>query len=168
MTKEIINCENFNKLEFHNEKIDFNALKKFEISTELIFNNCSIDNIEDSIKTYTKKITFINCKTGKIWFIGTSFNGGLEMKNCLVKNQSSFEAIGRNLSKNQFIIENCVFNEFIYFFDCYFEGPVKIENNEFKQGTNICIFLQVPYGIKEGIIFKIEDNKGNLFLETKN
>ena len=115
------------------------------------------------IQLLTKNIVFKNCKIESIYSIGTQFIGGLEMINCVIEKNASFDSIGHNLKSNNFIIDKCIFNEYVDFFDCYFEGFVKITNNEFKQGTNIGIYLQRPFGIKDDIDFKLENNIGNIF-----
>ena len=168
LTTEIIKWTDFDRLEFQNERfdnIDLTSIEQsnnFDFNTELIFKNCKIGNIGDTIKVYTKKISFIACELGNIWFYGTCFSGGLEMKNCSIKDYCYFNAIGYNLDPNAFIIDSCVFNDFADFFDCYFEGPVKITNNDFRHGTNIGIYLKPPFGIKDSIEFIIENNRGDI------
>ena len=174
LTKEIIKWADFDRLEFQNENfdnIDLTSLKQsknLDFNTELLFKNCNIDSFGDTIKVYTKKITFTDCELGHIWFYGTCFSGGLEMKSCSLKDISHFHAIGHNLDPNEFIIDSCTFNDYVDFFDCYFEGPVKIINNDFRQGTNIGIYLQRPFGIKDGIDYIIENNKGDVLKYAEN
>ncbi|AEA45692.1 hypothetical protein [Fluviicola taffensis] len=171
---EITKWTEYDRLAFQDEnfeKIDLTSLMqsdKFDFNTELIFENCNIHSIGDSIKLYSKKISFIDCEIGSIWFQGTHFIGGLELKNCSVSNYSYLQAIGHNLAPNEFIIDNCVFNDYVDFFDCYFEGPVQITNNDFRQGTNIGIYLQRPFGILADINYKIENNKGDIFKDDEN
>lgn len=167
-TKNWINHE---RLEFKNQNlgsIDLTSVKalpnpnKYDFNTELIFDNCTIESFNATVQLIGKPIIFRDCKIGGIWCHATYFFAGLEITNCTIKEASTFDCGVHNQQPNKFIIDNCIFDEHLDFFDVYFEGPVEITNNEFKNGTSIELYLAVPYGIKEGIPFKIENNKGQL------
>ena len=136
----------------------------FDFNTELNFLDCSIGSFIAPTLLLGGKIRFENCTINELSCHATYFHGGLEIINCLIIKESQFDCGGHNKSPNEVIIDNCQFNEFANFFDIYYEGPVTITNNKFKKGTNIGFYLGVPYGVKEGIRFKIENNKGQMDL----
>ncbi len=84
------------------------------------------------------------------------------MTNCLIEEPSTFDCGVHNKHPNEFFIDHCTFNRQVDFFDVYFSGPVQITNNHFKQGTSITLYLTLPGGLKEGIPFSLENNKGEL------
>ena len=92
------------------------------------------------------------------------FDGGFRMKNCTVNGRAVFDAGMHNKAPNEFALENCVFKEFVNFFDVHFDGPVKVTDNKFVKGTNLCIYLSPPIGIVAGQSILIEGNSGDLSL----
>lgn len=134
----------------------------YDFNTELIFKSCKIAYINATTLQIGKKITLVNCKIGGFCFYATYFYRGFEMRNCEVKEASTFDCGVHNLDPHEFIIDNCSFEGYLDFFDIYFSGPVRITNNKFKQATNIGIYLGVPYGIDEGVSYVLENNQGRL------
>jgi hypothetical protein len=175
MKQDILKWIDSESLEFKNqefEEIDLSIKFKgipedIDINTELIFSNCRIDSFSVYVQLLNRKLVFNECIIGKILFFGTHLIGGFEMRNCVIENLACFDAIGHNINPNKFIVDSCTFNVFANFFDCWFEGPVNISNNNFKQGTNIGFYLNPPYGIEAGLEFKLENNIGNIYLENE-
>ena len=162
---------NHERLEFKNQNLGIINLtsvqalpnpNKYDFNTELVFENCTIESFNATVQLIGKPIIFRNCKIGAIWCHATYFFAGLAMANCIISEASTFDCGVHNIQPYEFIIDNCIFNGHLNFFDVYFEGPVQITNNEFRKGTSINLYLAVPYGIKEGIPFKVENNKGQL------
>jgi len=137
-----------------NEDVNFN--------TELTFINCSIDIFNSATLLIGKKIRFVNCEIGDFFCYSTYFFGGLEMEECTITRQTSFSAGVHNNRNCPFEIINCRFEGYADFNDVYFSGPVKIVGNQFTGGTNLNIYLQVPFGIDDGIPCMVEDNFGDL------
>lgn len=159
------------RLEFQNQELGSINLTKvkalpnpenYDFNTELVFSNCKIESFNATVQFVGKPIIFRNCEIGAIWCHATYFFAGLEMVNCTVNEASTFDCGVHNLNPNIFIIDNCTFHGHLDFFDVYFEGPVQITNNDFKEGSSIKLYLDVPHGIKEGMPFKVENNKGQL------
>lgn len=162
---------NHDKLEFCSQDfgdINLTAIKakpnadNFDFNTELHFDNCSIKSFNATVQVLGRLISFKDCKIGGIYCHAAYFFGGLVMENCVVNEPSTFDCGVHNQNPNEFVIDNCIFNGHLDFFDVYFEGPVRIINNNFRQGTSIALYLAVPYGIKEGLSFTLEANIGQL------
>jgi len=161
----------YERLEFKNQNlgsIDLTSVKakpnpnQYDFNTELVFENCRIESFNATVPLIGKPIFFRECKIGAIWCQETYFFAGLKMSNCMISEVSRFDCGVHNIQPNKFIIDNCIFNEHLDFFDVYFEGPVRITDNVFKNGTSIHLYLAVPYGIKEGIPFQVKNNTGQL------
>ena len=137
---EIANWIEHDKLEFQNETfttIDLLSSKAksnkegFDFYTELVFVDCSIQSFVAPTLLLGRKIRFENCTIDQFSCHATYFHGGLEIINCQIKKESQFDCGGYNKSPNEVIIDSCQFNEFVNFFDIYYEGPVTITNNKF-------------------------------------
>lgn len=172
---KITNSTKDDKLEFNNESfftIDLLSHKAksnnegFDFNTELVFVDCTIQSFVAPTLLLGRKIRFKNCTIDEFSCHATYFHGGLEIINCQINNESYFDCGGHNKFPNEVIIDNCQFNEFVNFFDIYYEGPVRITNNKFQKGTNLGFYLGVPYGIKEGVAFTIENNLGQMDLRA--
>lgn len=134
----------------------------FDFNTELIFEDCTINSFNASTRTLGRPITFKRCKIGAIWCHGTYFHGGLNLLESVVDEFSSFDCGVHNWAPNKFVINHCVFHDFLDFFDVFFQGPIEITNNDFKAGTNINLYIDAPYGREKGTPVRIENNRGQL------
>lgn len=170
---EIEKWSEHERLEFRNQEFDHIFLndshakpnpQNFDFNTELYFENCKIKSFGLVMICTGRLIEFIDCSFGEITCISPMFDGGFRMNNCTVSGKTMFDAGMHNKSPNEFTLENCVFSEFVDFFDVKFDGPVHITNNKFLKGTNLCIYLSPPIGIAEGQKVLIDGNSGELSL----
>jgi hypothetical protein len=147
----------------------FSQAKHFDPNTTaLIFDNCRMESFTAVAQVFNKPVQLNNCTIGWLGCHGTWFHGGFQMTNCLIEEPSTFDGGVHNMHPNEFIIDHCIFNGHVDFFDVWFEGPVRITNNHFREGTSIALYLKVPNGIKEGIPFSLENNKGELYKYAEN
>jgi hypothetical protein len=170
---EIKNWSEQERLEFLNQEFDQiflnNCIAKphpdnFDFNAELYFENCKIKSF-GLVMVYTVgRIEFNNCSFEEINCIAPMFAGGFVMRNCRVEGEAIFDAGAHNRAPNKFIIDSCMFKDYVDFFDVQFDGPVKISNNKFLKGSNLCIYLAPPLGILAGQEVLIENNTGDLFL----
>jgi len=159
------------KIEIRDKSFDFinfsklKALKNpndYDFDTELLFENCSFNDVIFTCLLIGRKISFKNCRIENLSCVGTYFFGGFEMHNCHVLYSTSFESGVHNKSPNIFEITKCTFGGYVDFFDVYFKGPVRITNNTFKGSSNLEVYLKHPFGIEQGMSLTIENNTGNL------
>lgn len=136
--------------------------EEFDFNTELTFINCSIDTFNSATFFLGKKVTFKNCQVGDLFCYSTYLGGGFEIEDCIITRKTSFMAGVHNNEGCPFKIINCRFEGYVDFYDVYFSGPVKIVGNEFVDGTNLNIYLNVPVGIGEGIPCLVESNLGDM------
>ncbi len=158
------------RLDFKNQDLHIIDIPDFKIelglnfNTEIYFNNCNIECINALCLCIGKKIVIENSIIGRLDFYATYFLGGLEMRNCIIKDFATFNCGVHNLFPNEFIIDNCSFECYVDFFDVYFEGTTLITNNKFRKGTNLNLYAKE---VKEGSELIIENNEGDLKLPTK-
>lgn len=128
---------------------------------EIILENCVIENFSGSSIQFIKQIKLHNCTFKRCQFIFTYFVGGLLIDNCIFNDYLDFQAGGHNKTGNSVIITNNVFNDFVNFFDCWYENEVTISNNHFQKGTNLLgAPLNIPVAFDKEPIIK--DNIGQL------
>ncbi len=118
---------------------------------EIIFENCTIEHFSGNTTVFEKNVKLINCHFKKCQFVFTYFLGGLIIDNCIFDNYLDFQAGGHNKAGNEVAITNNNFDDFVNFFDCWYESNVIISNNVFRKGTNL---LGKPYNIP--VTFDIE------------
>ena len=167
--------KNHDRIDFKNQNLELIRLPDFEIqspglsfNTELHFDNCNIEAMSASTLFLGKKIVLNNCIINQeLGFMATYFFGGFEMRNCVVKGFSTFSCGVHNNPPNKFIIDSCIFENYVDFFDVFFGWEAIITNNKFLKGTNLGVYLKVPFGIEKGIEFKLEKNEGNVNLRTE-
>ena len=164
---------NREKLEFKNQSLGDIDLSKctetpnsngYDLNTELIFEDCEIGVFNAACLRLEKKVTFRNCHIQQLFCHATYFHGGLLLENSTVETASRFDCGVHNDSPNAFIIEACTFNGHLDFFDVYFGGPVRVVNNEFREGTSLGLyaFPASESNSKEGVTIHVEGNLGAL------
>jgi len=133
---------------------------------EVIFENCVIEYFSGSCTSFNKPVRMINCHLKKCQFLFTHFLGGLKIDNCTFDKYLNFQSGGHNKTGNPIIVTNNDFEDFVDFFDCWYESEVTICNNRFHKGTNL---LGKPHNIP--VKFEIEpitkDNFGRLDLKKE-
>jgi hypothetical protein len=134
------------------------------MKTEIHFDHCRIEGINASCLGLGKKVVLNNCTVNYLCFYSTYFLEGFEMRNCILKDEVTFSCGVHNLFPNYFIIDGCIFEGFVDFFDIYFEGTALITNNKFFKGTNLELYAK---SVKKGAELKIANNEGDLKLRTK-
>jgi hypothetical protein len=152
--------------------IDFyvNGKLKIEVNEtwdkEVVFKNCVLENFSAIGQQFSKPVKLTHCHFKNCHFAFVYFLSGLTIDNCTFDNYLDFQAGGHNKIGNSVILTNNIFKDFVNFFDCWYENEVIINNNEFRNGTNL---LGKPNNIsvtfdKEAII---KDNIGQLDLNKE-
>ncbi len=125
---------------------------------EVVIENCIIEYFSGSVTQFLKPVRFTNSHFKKCQFVFTYFPGGLTIDNCTFDNYLDFQAGGHNADGNEVRITNNEFNDFVNFFDCWYQDKVTISDNKFQKGTNL---LGQPNKIP--VTFDIEPNiNGNV------
>jgi len=118
--------------------------------------NCIVENFAGNVTQFEKPVRFSNTHFKNCAFLYSYFIGGLVIQNCTFESYLDFQAGGHNKPTNEIIIENSDFNDFVNFFDCWFQGPISIIGNKFHKGTNIgsqkqLITFDFPPTIKDNV-----------------
>jgi len=133
---------------------------------EVLFENCIIESFSGINTQFNEPVRLLNCHFKKCDFTFTYFLGGLTIENCTFDNYLDFQAGGHNKAGNPVIISNNDFNDFVNFFDCWYESEVKINDNNFNKGTNLLgkvHNIPVTFDIKP----IIKNNIGQLDLDNE-
>ena len=132
-----------------------------EWNNELKIENCIVKSFNGPGSQFKKLVKFVNCHFDECNFIGTFFLGGLLIENCTFSSYLDFQSGGHNKPLSSIIIKDNTFNDFVNFFDCWYESDVIVQNNCFNKGTNL---LGKPNGISVSfdVVPLIENNTGKL------
>jgi len=141
---------------------------KIEISDvwdkDVVIENCIIENFFGSVTQFKKPVKFQNSKFLNCQFVFTYFLGGLIIENCTFENYLDFQAGGHNQLGSSVIIKNNEFQDFVNFFDCWYEGPVIITDNNFQKGTNLMSKEQL---LTFDVPPQVSNNQGSLNIESE-
>ncbi|PQJ76757.1 hypothetical protein [Polaribacter glomeratus] len=89
----------------------------------------------------------------------SNFIGIFTVRNCEFKGKVNISALH---CLKDVVIENCIFEEFVDFGDCWFRNNTTIRNNTFKKGTNLMGNSDKAYKVTFDKKPTIENNIGNL------
>ncbi|WP_156027038.1 hypothetical protein [Sporocytophaga myxococcoides] len=133
---------------------------------EVVLENCIIDSFSGSMIQFDKPVRLMNCHFKNCQFISSYFLRGLTIENCTFDGYLDFQAGGHNKPRNVVIITNNEFNDFVNFFDCWYESDVTILDNKFHKGTNL---LGKPFNIPVtfDVVPIIKNNIGKLDFDNE-
>jgi hypothetical protein len=131
---------------------------------DVVIENCIIESFSGSVTQFKKPVKLLNSRFKNCQFVFTYFLGGLIIENCTFENYSDFQAGGHNQSGSSIIIKNSEFQDFVNFFDSWYEGPVIITDNNFQKGTNLMSKEQL---LTFDVPPQISNNQGNLNIESE-
>jgi len=97
---------------------------------------CEFLELVATCVVFESHVTFLNCQFTKLDFYGAYFLSGLTFRGCTVKKSLSFQSGGHN-NERAFSIFDSNFESFVDFEDCWFTGPLHVENVVFAAGTNL-------------------------------
>ncbi len=126
--------------------------------------NCFVESFKSESVEFLTKIEFANSEFKKCTFSFAYFSGGLNIEKCIFYDYLDFQCGGHNSISNAFMIKNSIFNEFVNFLDCIYNGPVEISDNVFKKGTNLLGNKCQSYKVSFDVLPCIENNKGKIDL----
>ncbi len=100
-------------------------------------------------------------------FYGSYFFAGLHIKGSAFSCALSFLAGGHNRDGAEFRLEDSRWAGFVEFFDCWFEGPVRIQGCTFEKGTDLLGNIGQPFEVQFDVRPMIENNIGQMDVSTK-
>ena len=113
-------------------------------------------------------VTFANCQFDYLDFYATYFLKGLAMNGCVVSDRVTFQSGGHNDKDHPFAITNTRFESFVDFEDCWFTGPLRLENVVFTQGTNLLGNQNTPMAVSFDFEPEFVNVEGILNINTYN
>ena len=126
----------------------------------IIIDNSVIDELIASGVNFSKQVILRSSAFKRSEFLFTYFLGGLLIKDSTFDSYLDFQCGGHNQLQAPIEILNNEFNDFVNFFDCIYNGPVTIKNNEFKKGTNILGNKGKAFETQFDLEPEISDNRG--------
>lgn len=135
------------------------------LNSDLIISNCTIENFNSAAFKFDHHVRIEKTKFIKCVFNFARFHAGLLIDSCEFENYLDFSPGGHNEVDKVFTLKNSVFNEFVSFFDCWFQGRVEIVNNNFRKGTNLLGNKDQTYVTQFDIPPKIQGNIGAIDID---
>jgi hypothetical protein len=102
---------------------------------DVTIENCIVESFAGNVTQFEKPVRFTNTHFKNCEFVFSYFVGGLIIENCTFDSYLDFQAGGHNKPTIEIIINNSDFNDFVNFFDCWYQGPISIIGNRFHKGT---------------------------------
>lgn len=143
---------------------EFNLDGLDHFGKKFIAQDCIFESLSGVSSFFSEVFDFTNCQFKKCSFTFSYFLGGLNIDHCIFENYLDFQAGGHNKNESIVSIKNSVFKGFVNFFDCWYEGPIIVKDNDFKEGTNLlgsAENLTVAFDVKP----LIENNNGKLDID---
>ena len=98
---------------------------------------CQFSRFEAICTVFNNPVSFTGCHFDVLSFYAAYFLKGLEIDGCEISAPLTFSSGGHNSKSMPITITNTRFKSFVDFEDCWFTGPLRLENVEFMQGTNL-------------------------------
>jgi len=131
-------------------------------SLSVIIDNSLIDELIANSINFDKQVILRNSTFKKCEFLFTYFRDGLLISDSVFNSYLDFQCGGHNRPEAKIEILNNEFDDFVNFFDCIYNGPVTIRNNEFKRGTNILGNKGQPFEAQFDLGLYINNNRGQI------
>ncbi len=103
----------------------------------LRFERVALAGISAACVQFARPVDFRDCTIEDADFFAAYFLGGLLISSCRFAGPCNFECGGHNQGGSVVRIADTVFEEFVNFFDCWYEGPVEVHRCSFRGGTNL-------------------------------
>jgi hypothetical protein len=118
------------------QKLNFRNLVSSDgtISKQVIFSNCRFEYLDLGFITFENSLIFKGCVFENAFFHAVSIKAEFIIKNCSFIKRLDFSC-GDMFSS--FELKETTFNEYVDFFDTFFDEKAEISDCEFKQGTNL-------------------------------
>ena len=126
--------------------------------------NCQFRSLATTGAQLETLVRFIRCSFESLDFYATYFAGGLIMEQCTIDNELTFQSGGHN--KHPIMISDTTFNSFVDFEDCWFTGPIRLQNVRFAMGTNLLGNEHTPLAVRFDVPPDLEDVRGELRKDT--
>jgi hypothetical protein len=115
-----------------------------EIRHPIKIQSCQVEEFDAALCEFHEPVTLSKSMFERAGFVACYFLQGLSVEGCHFRGRVNFECGGHNAADKTVLFQDTVFEGFVNFFDCLFEGPVILRNVEFREGTNLCGFKGTP------------------------
>jgi len=135
------------------------------ILSPVIFRRCQLEAIEAKFCQFNLPIFLEEVEVRlDSSFYACYFVAGLRITNCHFYGSLDFQSGGHNKNGHEFRLERSQFDGFVNFFDCWFEGPVVINQCNYLFGTNLLGNKDQPFEVTFDQEPLIENTIGDLNL----
>jgi len=114
------------------KEINDNCFGKNE---QIILSSLIIEKLDLGFREFNTSVIIENCIVEELIIHSCWFSEGLIFKNNIVKKDIDYQMGGHNNKSME--ISNNIFYGFFNFFDCEFDNQIIINNNIFKNGSNL-------------------------------
>ena len=137
-----------------------------EVEHEIRCTDCRFDSFCASFARFKRHVRFERCSFQYGDFYAAYFLQGLYVSACEFNTGATFQSGGHNAKDCNFEIRDSVFQDFADFEDVWFEGPVIIDNVDFRDGTNLLGNVNTPMQVTYDYPPIIENTQGSLDIDT--
>jgi hypothetical protein len=135
---------------------------EYEFDFPILIQDSVIPILDISNTLFTQKVRILNSKIDSIEGYSCYFTAGFELINCEISGTVDFSYGGHTEDETIFLIKNCIFHKSVTFCDSYFDGFVIIEDNDFKNGTDLLFTGHSPTTVDFRKGHRISGNIGEL------
>ena len=98
---------------------------------------CSLKELDASCVEFAAPVVFERCQIEKAQLFAAYFLAGLVVRSCVFTDAVDFQCGGHNRGAALVSLEDNLFDGFVNFFDCWYEGPFEVRRCTFRKGTNL-------------------------------
>lgn len=148
------------------EPLHLRALPGDEYSTGAHrFLRCSLSSLVGHFLEYAGAVSLEDCQVGELDMSASYFLAGLLIRGCTFTGLVDFQCGGHNRDGTVVRFEDTVFQRFVNFFDCDFDGPIELRRCAFEAGTNLLGNRDQPFMVGFVVAPVIEECTGSVDLD---
>jgi hypothetical protein len=132
------------------------------ISSPIRLDGCHVTEIDAPCVQFLAPVVLTRCDIGRAQFFAAYFLAGLSIRQCTFSGKVDFQCSGHNRGGSLVHLEDNVFDQFVNFFDCWYEGPFEARKCDFKKGTNLLGNRGQPFEVRFNVEPVLADNSGNV------
>jgi hypothetical protein len=135
-----------------------------DVDLPISIRGCHVQKMDTFGVTFLAPIEIVKSTVECMDFFSCFFLGGLKISQCRFHEPARILWGGHNKG-TVVLIENTVFEEFVDFRDCWFMGPVRLHNVQFKKGSNLLGLKGSPVAVTFDVPAELEFVEGDIEMD---
>lgn len=121
---------------------------------------CSLPELDASFVEFADSVILERCQFGRAQLYAAYFLAGVVVRGCTFADAVDFQCGGHNRGGALVQLEDNVFQGFVNFVDCWYEGPFELRRCTFKAGTNLLGNKGEPFEVRFDVAPVVTENIG--------